>query len=90
MALLARDDGVFSKQRKMREVVIVGDLLAPGVLIVALLAVLAELAFMRIVLLVAGDARGPELVVIEIAGVTGLALAGAHARRGAEIWSSSD
>jgi len=73
VALLARNDGVFTKQRKMREVVIVGDLFAPGVLIVALLAVLAELAFMGIVLLVAGDARGPKLVVIKIAGMTGFA-----------------
>ena len=73
MALLARNDGVFTKQRKMREVVIVGDLFAPGILVVALLAVLAELAFMGIVLLVAGDARGPKLVVIEIAGMAGFA-----------------
>ena len=76
MALLARNDGVFSKKRKMREIVIVGDLLAPSVFIVALLAVLAQLALMCIVLLVAGDAGGSELVVIEIAGVASLALQG--------------
>ena len=90
MALLARNDGVFSEQRKTREIVIVGDLLAPGVFVVALLAVLAELALMRVVLLVAGDAGRPELVLVQIARVAGLAASGAHARRAAGIWSSRD
>ncbi len=61
MALLAGNDGVLSEQRKMRKVVIVGNLFAPGVFVVALLAVLAELSLMGIVLLVAGDAGGSSL-----------------------------
>ena len=76
MALLARNDGVLSEQWKMREVVVVGNLLAPGALVVTLQAVLAELALMRVVFLVACDAGCPELVLVEVARVTGLALQG--------------
>jgi hypothetical protein len=79
VAFLARNDGVFSEKRKMREIVIVGDLLPPSRFVVALLAIGAELALMRVVLLVAGYAGSPGLVTVKIAGVAGFA---AHARMG--------
>ena len=73
VAFLARDDGVTPNQRESRYVVIEGHLPAPPSFLVALLAARAELGFVGVILLVAGDAGCCELVAIEVSGVTGIA-----------------
>jgi len=73
VAFLAGDDGVTADERESRDVVIEGHLPAPAGFLVALLAAGAELGFVGVILLVAGDAGRRELVAIEIAGVTGIA-----------------
>ena len=64
VTLLARDNRMLPQKRETREIVIVGHLLTPGVLIVALPAIGAQLPFVGIVLLVAGDACRRKLVAI--------------------------
>ncbi len=73
MALLARDYGVLAEQREAREIVIIRHLLTPGILVVALLAVGAKLAFMGVILLMAGDASGCQLIPVEVAFVAAFA-----------------
>lgn len=73
MTFLARDYRVQPDQGKSRQIVVEGDLLAPARLVVALLASLAELAFVRIILAMAGDAGHGQFVAIEVTGVTTLA-----------------
>ncbi len=73
MAFFAGHDGVLSEQREAREIVIVGHLFAPGGLVMALLAVHPELAFVRVVFLVAGNAGCSKLVAVEIASMAALA-----------------
>lgn len=73
MTLLARHDGMASEQREARDVVIEGYFLTPAGFLVALLAAVSELGFVRIVLFVTGHAGRRELVAIEIAGVAGVA-----------------
>ena len=73
MASLARHRGVKPNQGKTREVVVEGDFLAPSRFIVARLALCAELAFVRIVLLVTGGTTGRELVSVDIARVAAIA-----------------
>ncbi len=74
VTFLARHDGVPSNQRKSRDVVIEERYAAPIVLAVAPLAAGAELAFMPVILAVAGDACCRELVAIKVARVAGIAL----------------
>ena len=74
VAFLARYRGMQTKQGKARKVMIEGDLGAPAAVLVAPLAFLPELAFVRVILLVAGDARRLELLSVEIARVTLVAL----------------
>ncbi len=57
----------------MREIVIEGNFLAPGVFIVALRAIRSELAFVGIIFLMAGYAGCRELIAIKIARVAALA-----------------
>ena len=73
VAFLARDDRVLPEQREAGQIVIERDLLAPGILVVALLAVGPELAFVSVVLFVARDAGRCELIAIEIAFVAAIA-----------------
>lgn len=73
VAFLAWDDGVTPDQRESRYVMIEGHLPAPPGFLVALLAARAELGFVGVILLVAGNAGCCELVAIEISGVTGIA-----------------
>ena len=67
MTFLARHDGMAADQRKARNVMIEADLLPPAGLAMTAFAAGSELAFMRIILLVAGHAGRRELVAIEIA-----------------------
>ena len=76
MALLAGNPGVQSDQREARHVVVEGHLLPPAGFLVALLAARAQLAFVRVIFLVAARAIGGQFVAIEIADVTGVALRG--------------
>jgi hypothetical protein len=73
MAFLARNDRMFPKQRKTCEVVIERDLLAPRILVMALLAVGPELAFVSVILLVARNTGGCELIAVEIASMAAIA-----------------
>ena len=73
MALLARDNRVLPKQGEAGEIVIERDLQAPGILIMTLLAVGTELAFVSVILFVARDAGHRELIAVEIAGVAAIA-----------------
>ena len=73
MALLARDDGMLAEQGKAAQIVIERDLLTPGSLIVALLAVGPELAFVGVILFVARDTGSCELIAVEIAFVAAIA-----------------
>ena len=73
MAFLAGHDGMAPDQREACDIVIEGHLPSPAGFLVALLAARAELGFVGIILLVAGDAGHGELVAIEVAGVTGIA-----------------
>jgi hypothetical protein len=77
VALLAWDNRVLPKQRESGEIVVVRDLLAPCILIMALLAVWSELTFVSVVLFVARDTGGCELIAVEIACVATIA-ADAH------------
>jgi hypothetical protein len=74
MALFARYDRVASDKRKSSEVVIERDCSAPTDLSVTFLAVAAKLSLVAIILPVTGNARRRQLVAVEIAGVTGIAL----------------
>ena len=67
MAFLAGHQPVQADQRETRQIVIEDNPLTPAFLIVAIPAVRPQLAFMRIVLLVTGDACLLQLVAIEIA-----------------------
>lgn len=77
MAFLAGHRGVQSDQGKSRQIVIERNLLQPLRFVVTTLTARAELAFVRIVGLVAGNAGYRELVLIEVTLVT----AGAFDRR---------
>lgn len=74
VAFLARQRGVEANQGKPREVVIERDLLAPTALVVAPGTARAKLSFVRIILLVATDARSRQFVAIEFALMTRVAL----------------
>ncbi len=76
VALFAGHNRVPAQKRKAREIMIEGHLLSPRGFVVTLLAVLAELPLMRVVLLMTGDAGGPELVTVEFAGVAAIAFNG--------------
>src|SRR5579863_6560065 len=67
MTPFTRHGGVLSNQRETRQVVIKGSRSPPRCFGMALLAFGAELSFMPVVLAVAGDAGGHELVAIEVA-----------------------
>ncbi len=56
VAFLTGHETMVTDQRETRQIVIEGDLLPPASLVVTLLAVRAELAAMRIILLMAGYA----------------------------------
>ena len=58
MALLARDGGMQPEEGEARQVVVKGHRLAPAGLFVALIASGSELAFVGIVLAMAGDTVG--------------------------------
>lgn len=73
MALFARHRSVKSDQRKIREVVIEQHLLSPARLVVAALAILPELASVRVILLMTSDAGGCELLGIKVPLVTAVA-----------------
>ena len=73
VTFLAGDYRMQSKKGKSRQVVIEGDLLPPARFVVTALAVAAQLAVMRVILAMAGDARHRELVAIEVARVAALA-----------------
>jgi hypothetical protein len=60
-------------QREMRQFMIEGNLFPPTVFIVASLAVGAELAFMRVMLFVAGNTSCGELVLFDVGRVAGFA-----------------
>jgi hypothetical protein len=66
MALLAWHDCMPTQKWEMRKIVIERHLLSPRCLIMALLAVLAQLPLMRIVFLMTADAGCRELVAIKI------------------------
>jgi len=74
MALLAGRYRVTANQRKSRDVVIESHTPPPARFLVALFAAAAELSFMGIVFLVTRHAIRSELVPIEVAGMTGVAL----------------
>ena len=57
MAFFARYCRVQSDQRKSRQVMVEGDLLSPARFLVALLAIATELALVRVILAMTGDAR---------------------------------
>ena len=73
VAFLAGDHRMQSDQGKSRQVVIKGYLLTPTCLVVTALTGAAQLAVVRVILLMAGDARHGELVAIEVARVAALA-----------------
>ena len=73
VAGLARDRSMQTDEREPRQVVVECDLLPPVRFVVTGFALGTELAFMGIVLLVAGGAIQRELVTVEIAGVAGVA-----------------
>jgi hypothetical protein len=73
VAFLACRDGVVSDQRKSRDVMIERCGVSPFVLAMASLAASAKLTAVRIVGAMARDARGRELVVVEITGVARIA-----------------
>jgi hypothetical protein len=73
MAFLARHDGMAPDQRKSSDVVIEGRS-APTGLSVTLLAATAQSAFVPVILLVTSHASRRQLVAIEIAGMTPVAL----------------
>jgi hypothetical protein len=73
MAFLARHDGMAPDQRKSSDVVIEGRS-APAGLPMTLLAATAKPAFVPVILLVTRHASGRQLVAIEIAGMTRVAL----------------
>lgn len=73
MTALARDSRVKTYQGKTGQVVIEVNSLTPALLVVTALAARAQLALMRIVLLVARDAVGLQFVCVEVAGVASAA-----------------
>ena len=72
MALFTRNDRVATDQRELRQIVIEVGHFAPARVLVTLLATCAELAFVRIILLVTRDASGLEFL-LERSGVTHVA-----------------
>lgn len=73
MALLAWHHGVQTEKGEMRQIVVERYLLAPAVFVVAPLATRAQLTFVRIIFLVAGNASGGGFVAVKIALVTAIA-----------------
>ena len=73
MTFLTRHHRVQAEQRELREIVVECDPLAPSVFVVAGFAFLAEFAFMRVVLFVAGHACGGEFILVVIVAVTAIA-----------------
>jgi len=73
MAVFARHNRVQSYQWKARQVVIEVNFLAPTRLFMALPAIAAHLALVRIILAMARDARHRQLVAVEVARVAALA-----------------
>jgi hypothetical protein len=57
MAFLARHHGMQPDKRKPRQIMVEGNLLPPPRLLVALLAGTAQLALVRVILAMTGDAR---------------------------------
>lgn len=76
MTLFTRHSGVQTDQRELGHVVIERDFLSPTRFIVAGLALRAELAFVRIVALVASDACGGELILIKVTLMAAIAFDG--------------
>lgn len=74
MAFFTRHSCVEANERKPCEVVIERNFLAPAGFVVTLVAARSELPFVSIILLVASDTCCRELVAIEIAFVTRVAL----------------
>ena len=74
MTFFARHDRMASDQRKSCEIMIESSRAAPIGLAVAALAIWAKLSLVPVVFQVTGNARRGELVAIEIASVTGIAL----------------
>ncbi len=63
-----------AEQRELREIVIERDAFPPSVFVVAGFAFLAEFAFMRVVLFVAGHACGGEFILVVIVAMARTAL----------------
>lgn len=76
MTLFARHCCVQPNQRELGDVVVERDFLSPTRFIVAGLAFRAELTFVGIVALVAGDACCGEFVLVKVALVTAVAFDG--------------
>ncbi len=74
VAFLARHHGMAPDQRKPRDVMIEGRYAAPIVLAMASLAANTEPAVVPVVLAMAGHTGRRQLVMVEIAGVAGIAL----------------
>jgi hypothetical protein len=74
MAFFARYCRVQADQRKSRKVMVEVDLLSPTRFLVALLAIASQLALVRVIVAMAGDARHGELIAVEVAGMALLAL----------------
>jgi hypothetical protein len=74
MALLAWRDRMTANQWKTRDVVVEGHIPPPARFLVALFTAAAELSLVGIVFLVTRHAIRCELVAIEVAGMTGVAL----------------
>jgi hypothetical protein len=71
---LARNRHVLAYKGKAGSIVIECDILAPVKVVMTTLAAITELSFVRILLLMTGDARCRQFVSINEAGVTGVAL----------------
>lgn len=74
VAFLAGHHRMQSDQWEPRQIMIEDDLLPPARLLVALLAIAAQLTPVRIILAMAGDARHGQFIAIQVAGVALLAL----------------
>lgn len=72
MTLLARHDRMLADQRKTADVVIERGLLAPACVVVTLLATVPQFSFVRVIVPVARQTSGRELVAVEVARMTGV------------------
>src|SRR5882757_5509069 len=74
MAFLARHDGVESDQGKSRDIMIERRRATPTILAMASLAAIAKQALMPVILPMTRYAGRRQLIAMEIAGMTGIAL----------------